>query len=58
MKYKNPEIDKNKFRYIEMRKLIKMLNDSVKCIVYNKDVPMIFKMKIFENNFRRTLHRF
>ena len=35
MKYKNPEIDKNKFRYIEMRKLIKLLNDSVKCIVYS-----------------------
>ena len=55
MKYKNPEIDKNKFRYIEMRKLIKMLNDSVKSIVYNKDVPMIFKMKTFENNLQESI---
>ncbi len=50
MKYGSPDIDKNKFRYIEMRKLAMLLQEESKNIVYNKPVPMIFKSKKFENN--------
>ena len=56
MEYKNPDIDKNKFRYIEMRKMIKLLQDSVKCIVYNKKSPMTFKMKVFEHNLQESIY--
>jgi hypothetical protein len=50
MKYGSPDIDKNKFRYIEMRKLAMLLQEDSKNIVYGKTVPMIFKSKVFENN--------
>ena len=50
MKYGSPDIDKNKFRYNEMRKLVMILQEESKNIIYEKPVPMIFKSKEFENN--------
>jgi hypothetical protein len=55
MKYGSPDIDKNKFRFIEMAKLIMILQEEVKNIVYSKTTPMIFKCKVFENNIQEPM---
>ena len=55
MKYGSPDIDKNKFRYIEMRKLSIILQQESKNIVIGKGVPMIFKCKEFENNIQESI---
>ena len=50
MNYTSPDIDKNKFRYNEMRKLVQIIQEETKNIVYGKPMPMIIKAKHFENN--------
>jgi hypothetical protein len=55
MKYTNPDIDKNKFRFVQMRKLTYLLEQEVKNIVSGKPVPMIIKSKDFENNLQESI---
>ncbi len=55
MNYTSPDIDKNKFRFIEMRKLVQIIQEEASNIVYGKPIPMIIKAKHFENNLQESI---